>query len=166
MRKKLLFLCLFLCTIVNSQAQSASSHILSTQGGYAKSDDYSLEWTLGETVATTATTPAYIYTQGFNQSFIIRQSKQLTNEGNSLVTVFVAPNPVTANLTVAIETMLIGKYTVVITNLFGVNVYESQTNFHGKELTIAMNGFANGAYLLRVFDAGKKVLNTTTIIKL
>jgi hypothetical protein len=166
MRKKMLFLCLFLCAVVICKAQSASSHIISPQGGYDKNDNYSLEWTLGETVATTSTTPAYIYTQGFNQSFIVRTEKKLGNEGNRLVNVIVAPNPVTANLTVAIGTITTGKYTVVITNLLGVHVYESQTNFHGKELIIAMNGYANGAYLLRVLDANKKVLNTTTIIKL
>ena len=164
MKKKLFALSTFLFLVVFCGAQSAPSHVISPQGGYAKSNDYSLEWTVGETIANTSFTPGYICTQGFNQSYI--SVKKISNAGNGLMTVFVAPNPVTANLTVDLETLSAGRYALMITNFAGVSVYQRQAILNGEKVSINMHGFANGAYLLRVYDANNKTVNTTKIIKL
>ena len=165
MQKKLLALSVVLLSIFYCTAQSASSNVISTQGGYAKNNAYSLEWTLGETVAATSSLPGYIYTQGFNQSFMII-GKQSSLAGSERITVTAAPNPVTTNIIVAIESATPGKYALEITNATGVKVFQKRSNSNFQNMSIDMRRFISGAYLLQVFNADNKSVYTTTIIKL
>jgi hypothetical protein len=165
MQKKLLVLSSLLFSILFCTAQNASSNVISTQGGYAKTNDISLEWTLGETVATTSSLPGYIYTQGFNQSFII-VGKRGSITSTDWVTVLAAPNPVTSNLIIAIDLITPGKYVVEITNLSGIKVFQKLANLNSQKLSIDMRRYTNGVYLLQVYNADNKLVNTTKIIKL
>jgi hypothetical protein len=153
---------LFAISYVN--AQSAPSNVISSQGGYSTNNEYSLEWTLGEVVATTYFSNT-IYTQGFNQSFLV--VKKVTNSsGNNLIRVVVAPNPVTTSLTVAAENTNLSEYAVTMTHVSGVKVYHKYPNSSNNVLSIDMQGLANGVYLLQVYDTRNKVIHTSKIIKL
>ena len=165
MKKKLFILISSLFAIFFCAAQTAPSNIISSQGGYAKADYISLEWTVGETVASTFSSPNYIYTQGFNQSFIV-VGKAQTNGSKEWVSVFAAPNPVTANLNVSIESLVASRYAVVITNLHGVKVYQRYASLESRQISIDMRSFVNGVYLLQVYDTHNKLVSTSKIIKL
>lgn len=165
MKKKLLSFALFLFAVTSVNAQSIPSNIISPQGGTSKVDNFYLEWTLGDIVATTFAENNDVFTQGFNQVFI-SVKKPAGNGGKETVNVFASPNPVTSQLNISIETANANQYSAVLLNLHGVKVLQRNSSFHNQPLAIDMRHLASGIYMLQVFDANNRLVNTSKIIKL
>ena len=81
--------------LTNIDAQNLSLHVLSAQGGSDKNDHIFLDWSIGESITTTAFGEYNILTQGFQQSFkenaIIGDSYKVNSV--EISGLYVSPNP-------------------------------------------------------------------------
>lgn len=157
-----LFAFLLFSASLCGHAQAVKQDVVSPGGGYDKNSFYSLEWTIGETVATTFNSGDEIYTQGFNQSFLVQRK----GNNKERIKIFAAPNPVTSSLTLSIESVTSAGYRVALTDLLGVKVYQKHTTTSNENMGIDMHRLAGGVYLLQVFDANNTVVGTIKLVKL
>lgn len=68
MKQKIIIAISVLLWLTNLEGQTLSPAVLGTSGGYGVGGEYSLSWTLGETIITTINAGDYMLTQGFQQS--------------------------------------------------------------------------------------------------
>jgi hypothetical protein len=165
MRSNFTLLLLFFFYASSIKAQSASSNVVSPGGGYAAGGNYSLEWTLGETIAATSLSSTVVYTQGFNQPVIIRSMARKMPVLEPL-SVTALPNPFNAMLTIVVTNPKGGNHTITITDINGFMMFQKTSYPSGSALKVNLNNLAAGMYLLHVYDEKDALLQTTKLIKL
>ena len=75
MKKKLLFLVI---VMISAKIDSDAQQVVASSGGYYVTDNLSVSWTLGETVAETFSSDNLILTQGFQQPYSFYLTQMLS----------------------------------------------------------------------------------------
>src|SRR5687768_12636436 len=152
MNKYLASTCFLLAFASLSHGQSGISQIISSAGTYSARNRFSLEWTLGDAVVRTASTPGRLYTQGVNQP----QLQVVKHAVAQPFRLIVAPNPVVTDLHV--QPWGTEVFSLLLTDVKGVPLMRSRA--HTLTRTLDMRTYAPGVCLLQVFDARNVLLQS------
>ena len=150
MKKHLLLLMPALGISYCVSAQKLSPDIMATAGGSDKVEGIQLDWTLGETAVETASTPGYIFTQGFHQPDL--QVIQLpVNNNVTLSDDFkIAPNPAVSRLTVYMPLDRKESTHLILADLNGKTLLTKTVGLQQSKEELALAEYAEGIYLLHV----------------
>lgn len=145
-------------------AQTVTTTIFSSDGGYSSSAQGSIAWTIGEPISETYVSGAHITTMGFHQQEI--ELATLLQEQSSGQEILVYPNPVKENLQINFKGISAGAYTLVMVDALGKLIFESETSVSENEerFQIRLNEIAAGDYFLSV--KGKNFDKTVKINKI
>ncbi len=149
-------------------AQQLSPAVLASGGGTARTSTMVLDWTLGELVVETVTTPDRLYTQGFHQPML--QVVELDNQaslagGDAAFTFTVAPNPVASYLTVGITAPEDASFQLRLTDLNGRQYDLPAVPTTVRSTQIDMTQFSAGMYLLHISKADGQLLKSYKVFK-
>jgi len=166
MRKSFFTVLMIICA-VSSKAQTIEPSVLASGGGSAKTSTVSLDWTLGEFAVETVFRADKMYTQGFNQPFLIIRPSIVLNPDKSLYKILVAPNPVQSILNFSISSLKDIMVSVSVADIQGKTLIQRKVNSVAGYLQINFNGLAKGTYILTVREAASShVIQSFQIIKL
>ena len=168
MMKKHLLVFGMLSLPLAGMAQQVSPSVLAAGGGTARTQTMALDWTLGELVVETVTTPDRLYTQGFHQPLL--QVIELDNPsalsgGDVAFTFTVAPNPVASYLTVGITAPEDASFQLRLTDLNGRQYGLPAMPAAIRSTQIDMTQFSAGMYLLHISKADGQLLKSYKIFK-
>jgi hypothetical protein len=150
MKKNILFLLLF---IVGTMGSVKAQQIIACNGSFSASPNYSISWTIGETVIETFQTSNVILTQGFQQTFLNNiKINELLNEIN----VNVYPNPSKDFVNIMITNVLKEENKVELYNSLGQLLIKNENIFQ-----IDISNYPNGIYFLKV-----QVINNFSTVKI
>lgn len=152
--KKLLFI-FFLCIAsVISQAQE----VISSSGTSLSKGSFVVDFTLGECVIQTYSTPSLYLTQGFHQPQLIVTT--LNEKINQELSVSVYPNPASDHVILRADNPEGLSY--VLFDISGKKIEQKQLESDKTE--ISFNGFEAATYFIKVID-DKEELKLFQIIK-
>ena len=142
-------------------AQDISRQTISSQGNYNSNQIMSLEWTLGDTFVETITTKNRIFTQGFNQSFLLR-SENTKKEKTNLI---VFPNPVNSSLNIVLLPSYGDQIKMTLHDINGRFIKES--NQQVKDLTskLDVSHLQSGIYILKIYNEDSNLVDTHKLVK-
>ncbi len=140
-------------------SQVVAPEIVASAGDYFSNTTGSLSWTLGEPITSTENSTDYSLTQGFQQPIKISVTAINNPTKQSILNVY--PNPVTGSIYIQrdgykqlqIQLMDMNGKTVVNKILLP------------SENQLDLTAYANGLYLLKVFDTDNKLVQTLKIEK-
>lgn len=104
MRRQCILILIIVSTCIKVNAQNNSPSVIASAGGIAKATTLTLEWTMGEYAVETLVSGDKMYTQGFNQPFLIYAYADKNPVDQNLHTIEVSPNPVRTILNFKITT--------------------------------------------------------------
>jgi hypothetical protein len=166
MRKSFFTILMIICA-VSSKAQTIDPSVLASGGGSAKTSMVSLDWTLGEFAVETIFTADKMYTQGFNQPFLIVRPSLVLAPDKSFYKILVAPNPVQSILNFSINSIKDIMVSVSVADIQGKTLIQRKVNSVAGYLQINFQGLAKGTYILTVREAASgHVIQSFQIIKL
>lgn len=160
---RVLVLFTILFTFTEAYTQNADPKILASAGESFASDNYILDWTLGESVVERFEIPTLLLTQGFHQADYNLVSTEQVADDIERLNVF--PNPFTNELSImaSFDNVESGQF-----NLFNMQGGQIWTrNFSGKELltSIPTTELSSGAYLLMLTVSGKTFIYKYKLLK-
>jgi len=149
-----------------SFGQTLSPSVIASAGDVYSNGTVSLAWTLGELAVSTINSGSNLLTQGFHQPELNIPIGISQPKGQLHVNAF--PNPVSDNLVLEVNSSQADKFAVEITDVLGRVVKTSELSYgDGKtSQTIRMEGFAPGAYLVKVNTVTGQFSKTFKITKL
>ena len=126
-----------------------------------------LEWTMGEYAVETLVSGSKMYTQGFNQPFLIYAIEDKKPVEKNFYTIDVFPNPVCTIFNFNINSFKKLDVNVSVSDIQGkMYIYRSISSLKG-QLQLNFSGMLAGTYLLAVREAvSNKLLKTYQIIRL
>ena len=163
-KKKYLIFSLFIITTI-CFSQDLSHNVFATQGGASQVDNVSLEWTLGESIAEATVTLDGFYTQGFNQPFLTTTRLDVETYKKSPFKIVLYPNPVDVLLHVYIDA---SQRTALYISMFDVKgklIRHDKILGSDKDVTLSLNNYPSGVYLLKFSNAEGVLIETHRIIK-
>lgn len=164
MIKLTLLLPLALLSISASAQTKLTPEIIAAGGGVGQSAGISLEWTLGEASIGQVSSSDRLYTVGFHQPIlVIDVAKTAPGVNTSAITVF--PNPVKDKLKVEINRTNLETITLVLCDMHGRTLVQKTVYGISNIAEISFLQQLPGIYLLRAYDANKKLINTFKITK-
>ena len=151
---------LLLCCVVSFWpvliSQKINQSVIASDGGIARGDELSLEWTLGEFAVESIISGKHLYTQGFHQPVLIVKSinaPPVSEQPDNLLagySVQLAPNPVRSIVTVYIGAENSEKFSLSVYDLNGKRIAEKQVTGTDLSVRFEMQHLASGVYLLDV----------------
>ena len=160
------FLNLLVGSISFGYSQNLSPSVLASAGGSNKTNEISLDWTLGESAIETYSSANGLITEGFHQPILILTQK-LPNVPLlvSGYTIKVFPNPVSSTLNININSVSDRKVHIKLTDNNGRTVYSTSTYSKGSTVRIDLRNFASGLYEIIIQDFSGLTISTYKIIK-
>ena len=166
MRKSFFTVLMIFCA-VSSKAQTIEPSVLAPGGGSAKTSTVSLDWTLGEFAVESIFTAGKMYTQGFNQPYLIIRPTIVLAPDKNLYKIVVAPNPVQSILNFSINSLKDIMVSVSVADIQGKTLIQRKVNSVAGYLQINFQSLAKGTYILTVREAASgHVIQSFQIIKL
>jgi hypothetical protein len=159
MNRTSLLLWLFLLLFPNF---ISAQEVISSSGSLFKNSTHELSWTLGEPVIETFKTDQALLTQGFQQSNLtVTAIDQISAKKLKLK---VYPNPVSLELQVEVEKDgASNEFNLSLFDITGKLII--QKKIEKPVETIDMQYNLQGSYLLKVFTASGKLLQTFKVLK-
>ncbi len=157
-----LFLFLFISTL--SFSQNLSLSVVSAQGDFDKTENISLEWTLGESFIETVNYGSTTFTQGFNQSF----NNRILNINESIFdfNIQVYPNPVYKQFHVYFDAI---DNEILLLKLYDIHgrilIEEISILNNNNNTLIDITNLSSGLYLLNISDLEGLIIESHKIIK-
>ena len=157
----LALLLLFVCFL--SKAQSTSPDVIATSGDYFSNANYSVAWTLGETMGETYSSVNNYLTQGFNQPNY--GTLTFTESSNSGIGIITFPNPVINDLTISFGNSK-GNYLVKLFDAIG-NLLSAESVSANENFThlLSFKKYSSGVYLIQILNNNTISKTSYTIIK-
>ncbi len=160
---KRLFLVLFVSLLALSAAAQVKQEVIATAGGYSSVTDFSISWTLGETIIPNykASDNSIQLTHGFQYSLI-----PTTVEENieTPVKVTVYPNPASENIKISFEEPIDGEITLLMINSQGKPVKTDVIEIMAVEKMLNLQDLPSGIYYLKLTKG--KLVNVYKVVKL
>lgn len=164
--KKFALLNLLVASITFGYSQNLSPSVIPSAGGSNKTNEISLDWTLGEVAIETHSKADGLITEGFHQPIRILTTKwpnvPLLASG---YTIKVFPNPVASTLNININSVVDRKVHIKLTDNNGRTVYSTSTYSKGSTIRIDLRNIASGLYELIVQDFSGATISTYKIVK-
>lgn len=161
----ILLIILSVCQVV--KAQNYSPSIIAPAGGIAITPSLLLEWTMGEYAVETLVSGGKMYTQGFNQPFLIYAVADEKPVAQNLYTIAVFPNPVLSVLNFTINSTKKLTVNVSVSDIQGRMYMHNNINSAKGQLQLNFAGMPAGTYLLAVREAlTNQLIKTYQIIRL
>ena len=154
------------CFILPAAAQTLSPTVIGSKGGYDKTEDISLEWTLGEMGVNTLSYPDGIQTEGFHQSTLLKVVR--INESMAMspsLNITISPNPVYSILNVKIQSDVDSKLVLKLLDVNGKILYSSMANSLNDSKELDLTNLTSGAYLLNIYNGAGSICQTYKISK-
>lgn len=142
-------------------AQDISRQTISSQGSYDSNKIMSLEWTLGDAFVETITTKNRIFTQGFNQSFLLRREDTLEEKTNLIV----FPNPVNSSLNIVLHPSYGDQIKMILHDVNGRFIKESNQRVTGLNSKLDVSRLQSGIYILKIYNEDSTLVDTHKIVK-
>ncbi len=146
---KKIFILFFAFSIsFNVFSQSAEPKVFGTGGNFYKNANYSLSWTIGETVIKTVTSTNNILTQGFQQPCYSLSA--IKENVNSAIEILAYPNPASEFINLEIKSQN-KNYNIEleIIDIAGKTVITQKLK--NKISKVNLSRLAKGTYLLKLF---------------
>ncbi len=163
MIKTFLLLPLALLFITAGAQIKLTPEIIAAGGGVGQSAGISLEWTLGEASIGQVSSSDRLYTVGFHQPVLIIDVAKTEKIKTPGITVF--PNPVKDKLKVEINRVNLENITLVLCDMHGRTLAQKTVYGVSNMAEISFMQCLPGIYLLRAYDANKKLINTFKVTK-
>lgn len=164
--KRLVLLSLPIASVTFCFSQNLSPSIIPSAGGSDRTNEISLDWTLGELSIETHSQADGIITEGFHQPIRILTTKwpnlSLLASGYTIKTF---PNPVASTLNVHINSFVDKKVYLKLTDNNGRIIYSTSTFSKGSTVRIDLRNIASGIYELIVQDFSGVTISTYKILK-
>lgn len=160
----LLLLALSLCISSINYSQS----VLATTSGRVITDDFILDWTLGETSISTVS-GASTFTQGFHQPYIVcdpclespNPESVFTildaSDGDTYDAIFIYPNPVVETMNLEFSVKKAGQWNLALYDATGQLIRLDQQYFepnHKIQRSINVSSMMSGIYYARLYTEG------------
>ena len=168
MFKTILLCTLLLCFSFYGVAQRISSSVIAAAGETSKTDQITLDWTMGEIAVETFPTAGGMLTQGFHQPLLILPSNYVElfpRPGAPGFTVKINPNPVRALLYISLKSFDNRKVNINLSDVNGKFLYNTSTNTKEGYVIIDMQQYASGIYLLFITNPLNSSIYTYKIVK-
>ena len=140
-------------------AQSLDPTVISTAGGYDKSDEISLEWTIGELAVATYTGDGHMLTEGFHQPML--QVEDIVLPGQQTaddLSVLIMPNPVRSILSIEITDPQKRVLEFELIDAQGRLVSAMKMDTYVQNLQLDLTDYSAGFYVLRVLHPATSTL--------
>jgi hypothetical protein len=151
---KLLKLCLaisiFLLSTNNFRAQTVTSFVVSSAGDYVQNGNYSISYTVGETITATLSSSSNILTQGFQQTDYV--VSEVTGEAIPGFNVKVYPIPSDDELTIEFSDDIQQDANILLYDELGRIIFSKETTDRINKINVAQ--LANTYYFLEVTNRG------------
>jgi hypothetical protein len=173
MRKYFFLTCFILGASLFAAAQWLRPEVIASQGGVSKSENISLEWTLGEFAVESVLSGSRLFTQGFHQPLLITKEfysapdfKSAENKTDKTYTVKVFPNPATSLIQVNLEFQTEERIVLSMVDFRGAKVFSRHIHAASYSGNINVSGLAQGVYLLEIKKQDGQTVKTFKIIKM
>ena len=140
--------------------QAIAPELISSSGESYSNSSGSLSWTMGEPVTATDNTGNYYLTQGFQQPSSIVVTA-INNPPNVQRSVSVYPNPVTSSIYIQGEGN--EQLQIQLMDMNGKLILSKMLS--NSENQLDLSAFANGVYLLKVYDTQNQFIQSVKIEK-
>lgn len=166
MKKALYFISFGFVLSSAALAQTKGPSVIAAAGGSARTPTMNLDWTLGEpAVGTVHTTSQLLFTQGFHQP-VLQVTEQpgpaLSQEPGQFV---VAPNPVTAFLTVTATQTRQEVLQLKLMDMAGRQFTLPDLDVSETSTQVDMTAYPAGTYLLRIGTRNGVPFTTYKVVK-
>lgn len=162
---KLCVLSLGIALSLESYSQNIDHSVLAVAGEVSTGKSVVLEWTLGESFVETVQSPFALYTQGFHQSFIEKNSGSKFFGPLLSYRLEVSPNPTLSFLNIKLQKLTDVPLSLIVTDINGKLVLLKNISINSGTLTIDATKFSAGAYFLRMIDGFGNTHGKSTFIK-
>ena len=142
-------------------SQNLSLSVIPAQGGFDKTENISLEWTLGESIIETVSKDQIILTQGFHQSFIQR----ILNVYETPFNILIYPNPAYSQFNVHLDIAIEEQLFLRLFDIHGRGLKEASVYAGVRDVIIDVSNLSSGLYLLKISDLNGSVFESHKIIK-
>ena len=146
-------------------AQQMSPSVIAAAGGSTRTQTMDLEWTLGESVVETGQTASQIFTQGFHQPMLQVTEQTSRVAGSEPGRFTIAPNPVTAFLTVTATQVREEALQLKLTDMAGRQFSLPDLRASEASVQVDMTAYPAGTYLLRIGTRNGAPLTTFKVLK-
>lgn len=168
MLKTLVACAMFFFISFHGISQSISNSVIASAGGSAKSDQISLDWTMGEIAVETAWTRPGLLTQGFHQPLLVLPATFIELPPRPQLqglTIKVNPNPVQAVLHVSLQSLNDKKVNVALSDANGKVLFATSARTQSSYILIDMQQYTSGFYFLCITSPVNNIVYTYKIVK-
>lgn len=146
---KVLFVTCIFPTLVIAQ-YATTPIVFSNCGGSGDDSGYKMEWTIGEFAIVSLGNSQFHLTQGFHQPHLLDSGPDYVGitQDQSHLKVHVWPNPTQDNLNIGFGNKIVGKLTVSIFGMDGVNFKILIFNGIENSISIPVDYLVAGSYLI------------------
>lgn len=159
----LMSICLLSAQILCSQQDGKSPSVISVAGTVSKSDQITLEWTLGETFVQTLAIDKGYHTQGYHQPQV--KVIEFSKDGALSYDIIIFPNPAKEILNVSIKTLQKDKLKIKMTDVTGRNILSQNAPGGSTDIQLKTKELPEGIYMLSVINEQGFWIRSFKIIK-
>jgi len=149
---------LMTCCVISVGAQTLSPSVISPAGDIDRTNDMSLEWTIGELAVATYFADGQMLTEGFHQPLLSVDLIFPPGAGTDDLVVTIAPNPVKYTLGIEIIDPQKRILELQLVDAQGRLVEQTKMDAHIQNLEFDMSNYASGFYVLRIIDPASQTL--------
>ena len=157
MIKRLFIACIFPISTI-ALGQSQVSELVGSGGDSFVSDNYQLDWSLGELMVETYQSETNRLTQGFHQENHVSPVTGLGDVPKELVPAIIFPNPTRSNISITVPDELFsrGSLTYSLINLEGQESISAGA-ISSQTMTLDLSRQAIGLYLLTIYRNSERI---------
>jgi len=144
-------------------SQNLSLSVVPTQGGFDKTENISLEWTLGESFIETIKHQNEIYTQGFHQPFLI--NKLELHDFSFDFDIQISPNPVQSLINISITDTNNLQLIISLYDINGRFIKQISAFTNDRNIVLNVIELSSGFYILKISDIEGLFIKIHKIIK-
>lgn len=159
-----LFLYIIVLVSLQVQAQSISRQVIGSSGKSISNNDYTLNFTVGESIVGKIQNGEVIH-QGFWGAIFEDSTLSIETPLVDASQINVFPNPVIDIIQINYKQQDANNYAAQLFDINGKQVFNLNKNTQNQTTTINIQNLSKGMYLLRVTDKSSNYIKTFKIIK-
>lgn len=166
MRSNWVFVIIILGLSLTSTAQLNYPTVTSASGGVITTNNFTLEWTLGEMAVETISTQTSMYTQGFHQPKLKVDKIHLLPDimlSNKVLNVY--PNPVSSLLTIEVGFISDVSLFLMLFDAKGHLLLKQQVLPKERVIHIDIQHYNQGTYFLQINNINGSPISISKVVK-